>query len=133
MRRSNEVYVLFRTVLLFDFLESIRRKAYKSVWLVREGSRVYLQTEDSKHALEPYRVCNSKRIPTGIHPEVDIIDLCCKYIRKLTTSGRQKAPNAASRVEIILNYDTGELCLVRLDRCSERVSPWDVILEGDFR
>jgi len=128
MRRLNEVYVLFKTGVLFDFLSGVRQKSYKSVWLVRQDSRVLIQTDDAKYTLKPYRVCHSKLIPTGKHPEVDVIDLCNKYVRKLTGSGAQNPPDRGSRVEIVLNYDTGDYCMIRMDGYSERASPWDAIL-----
>lgn len=128
MRRNTELYVIFNTVALLDFFAGVRRRSYKVVWLVRHGKRVELRTEDGKYTLSPRRVSNPGGVETGKDPEVDVIDLCSKCVRRITGSVKQKAPDAASRVEIVISTLTGEFCIIRMDGYSERTSPWDAIL-----
>jgi hypothetical protein len=131
MRRDTEIYVLFKTGELLDFFTSVRRKSYKVVWLVRQGRRVKLQTEDKEYSLQPYRVCNLSKAPAVTDPEVDVIDLCSKHVRRLTGSMKQYPPNSSSRVEMIVNFETNEFCMIRLDGYPETASPWDAMVQGD--
>ena len=126
MRRDHELYVLFKTLPLVQFLTGVRGKSYKEVWLVRDQKKVHLQTPDDEHRLVPYRLINITKIPFGTHPTVDIIDLCSKPVHKLVKRIKKYPPDHTSRVEVVLGHASDLFCFIRMDGHSERVSPWSV-------
>jgi hypothetical protein len=124
VRRDHELYVLFRTLPLVEYITGVRKQSYKEVWLVRDSMTVYLRTPDDLHRLRPYKLINITKAPTGSYPTVDVIDLCSKQVHKLVKRIRKYPPDHTSRVEIVLGRETGMFCFVRMDGYSERVSPW---------